>query len=90
MSLLKKASVMNDEDLEELSEGSVSSDEVSTAIVQKGDRLSIASDMAKHHFGIGDDYYITGFKDTGKTLTMSFSNPQFEVTIKVKEAEGLV
>lgn len=64
------------------SEVETSEKEIGVASTEK---LQRANELLAKLFNVDSTFYMTGAKDTGKSLTLEFANIDFEVKIKIKD-----
>ena len=50
-------------------------------------RLTNATTVVKEIFHLGDDYAITKFNDKGRSIDLTMNNPEFTVSITIKDTE---
>lgn len=50
-------------------------------------RLNNAVAVVKSVFHLNDEYVVTAFKDGGKTIDLTLNNPEFTISVKIKDTE---
>lgn len=55
--------------------------------VANTDKVNAANTLIAQTFNIDNTYYVTGVADKGNSMVLSFANPDYEVTVKIKDAE---
>lgn len=50
-------------------------------------RLSNATTVVKDIFHLGDDYVITKFNDKGRSIDLTLNNPEFTISVTIKDTE---
>ena len=95
--LLKKNNVGDIDNMEEMSEGVTQNitDEEEKALKglytnANSEKVQSALGLISRTFNIGSDYFVTGFKDAGSTVTVSLANAEYEVQVKIKNADKLM
>lgn len=56
------------------------------------DKIAQATRLLAEEFGIDESYYVTKVDDKGTSFSIGFSNAEYDITIKIKDAvqSGLV
>ena len=50
-------------------------------------RLTNATSVVKNIFHLGDDYVITKFNDKGRSIDLTLNNPEFTISVTIKDTE---
>lgn len=78
MSLKKSNPNINEDEIKAIEE----QEEIAVASTEK---IQLANQLLAHQFNIDDSFYMTEAKDKGNSLTLGFSNFDYDVKIKIKD-----